>query len=237
MKHVLVLDSDQTIVMSVADFLGQHAIRTTPVAESRQLRRILSTEIVDALLIEVNSQDGIDVVRSMASITAAPILIISGERTAEDHKVEGLEAGASDYICSPFGKRELLARLNVAMRDRPIVERDRRSYSFSGSELFVQQKALRRPGLDEVKLTTAEFNLLTAFLGAPRQILSRERLLAASRIHSGEIFDRSLDALILRLRRKIERDPAKPNLIKTVRGSGYLFDSDVLYDDRPRLKR
>jgi len=105
--------------------------------------------------------------------------------------------------------------------------RDRRSYSFSGYDLSVRHRSLIHPARGEIGLTSAEFNLLTVFLADPGKILSRERLLAASRLHEGEIFDRSLDALILRLRRKIEIDPSKPLLIRTVRGTGYFFDSDV----------
>ncbi len=239
MKHVLVLESDQATRATLADFLGAHAIRATSVANTEQLRRVLSKEIVDALLIEVNSEDGVDVVRGVAALTDAPILIVSGERTAEDDRVEGLEAGATDYICGPFGQREFLARIHVAMRDHrsPRSGTDRRSYTFGQFELLVRQRILRREGFDDVKLTSAEYNLLTAFLAAPRETLSRERLLAASRVHSGEIVDRSLDPLVLRLRRKIERNPAKPELIRTARGIGYRFENDVAFEERPRLKQ
>ncbi|WP_428414839.1 winged helix-turn-helix domain-containing protein [Pararhizobium sp.] len=239
MTHVVVLDNDEETRATLGEVLKQHAFRVTSISENRQLRLVLSQEIVDAFLIEVSYDDGFGIVRSVAKLTDAPILITSGERTTEDDKVEGLEAGASDYICKPYGNRELVARLKAAIRDRtaPKLERIRRSYTFSGNELLVHQRVIRRHDREDVKLTTAEFNLLSAFLGAPREVLSRERLLAASRMHSGEIVDRSLDSLVLRLRRRIEDDPVKPELIRTARGVGYRFDSDVAYEERPRLKR
>jgi two-component system OmpR family response regulator len=166
-------------------------------------------------------------------------LVVGAETTIEDDKVRGLEAGASDYICKPVGHRELVARLKAAMRDKLASNpmREPRSYTFSGYELSIRQRLLTHPEIGEIRLTTAEFNLLTVFLASPRKILSRESLLAASRLHEGEIFDRSLDALILRLRRKIELDAAKPRLVRTVRGSGYLFDSDVAIEIKNSPKR
>jgi two-component system OmpR family response regulator len=239
MKHVVVLGSDESGTVAIAEFLEQHAFRATITIEWKQLRKILSQEIVDAMLIEVITGDGVDVVRSLAALSDAPILIVSGERTTEQDKVEGLEAGASDYIAKPYGHQELLARIRAAMRNRtsPKLDRERRSYTFSGNELVVNQRLLKRPGYEDAKLTRAEFNLLSAFLSTPREVLSRERLLSASRMHTGEITDRSLDALVLRLRRRIERVPAKPELIKTVRGAGYRFESEVDYVEKPRLKR
>lgn len=239
MKHVLVLESDQSISLSLSEFLARNEIRTTSLDESRKVQRVLANEIVNALLIEVVSASDVEIVRELALMTDAPILIVSGERTTEDDKVQGLEAGAADYICKPFGYRELLARLNAAMRERPHAraQMDARSYSFAGYELSVRDRILTTPTNANVRLTIAEFNLLTAFLKAPRETLSRERLLAASRIHSGEIFDRSLDALILRLRRKIELNSTEPQLIRTERGAGYRFDSDVVLVERLRSKR
>ena len=229
MKHVLVLDRDQAKRVALTELLGQHGIRSTHVSERTHLLGVLSKEMVDALLIDVTSDETATFIHHLTSLTDAPILVVGAETTIEDDKVRGLEAGASDYICKPVGHRELVARLRAAMRDKLPANpmRDRRSYRFSGYDLSVRHRSLTHPARGEIGLTSAEFNLLTVFLADPGKILSRERLLAASRLHEGEIFDRSLDALILRLRRKIELDPAKPRLIRTVRGTGYFFDSDV----------
>jgi two-component system OmpR family response regulator len=239
MKHVLVLDRDQATRLEFTELLGQHNIRATHVSDSTHLLGVLSKEMVDALLIDVATDEMVKVIRYLTAVTDAPILVVGAETTIEDDKVRGLEAGASDYICKPVGHRELIARLKAAMRDKLASNpmREPRSYTFSGYELSIRQRLLTHPEIGEIRLTTAEFNLLTVFLASPRKILSRESLLAASRLHEGEIFDRSLDALILRLRRKIELDAAKPRLVRTVRGSGYLFDSDVAIEIKNSPKR
>jgi DNA-binding response OmpR family regulator len=238
-KHVLVLDHDMTTRTKIADVLAANSIRVSLVSEERELRRLVAMEIADAMIVEVNSSEALATVRDLASLTHTPIIVTSADLIDEDDKVRGLEAGAVDYLVKPFGYREFMARLTVAMRDRtsPLLARDRRGYRFDDYKLSVRQRCLIRLDGSDVKLTTAEFNLLIAFLNAPRQVLSREQLLSTSRVHSEEIFDRSLDPLILRLRRKIEKDLASPVLIKTVRGVGYVLETDVEVDERPRLRR
>jgi two-component system OmpR family response regulator len=191
MKHVLVLDRDQATRLEFTELLGQHNIRATHVSDSTHLLGVLSKEMVDALLIDVATDEMVNVIRYLTAVTDAPILVVGAETTIEDDKVRGLEAGASDYICKPVGHRELIARLKAAMRDKLASNpmREPRSYTFSGYELSIRQRLLTHPEIGEIRLTTAEFNLLTVFLASPRKILSRESLLAASRLHEGEIFD------------------------------------------------
>lgn len=238
MRHIIVLDADPITRTTLAEHLADDAFRVTGSNDMTALERILADQRVDALVIDVNSDEDFDTVGYLAERTSAPIIILSHSRLQEDDKVRGLEAGAADYIAKPLACREFLARLRVAMRGKRTIRADRdiRSYAFAGTTLWVRQRNLCRPGAADVKLTAAEFNLFVAFLQAPRQILSREQLLTASRVHSQEINDRSLDALILRLRRKIEIDPANPRLIRTVRGAGYRLESDVVIDDRPRRR-
>jgi two-component system, OmpR family, response regulator len=230
MKHVLVIDDDLAIRSLLTDYLSQHALRVTGLSGSQDLQRVLSTDEVDLLIVDLNlgREDGLDIVRKLSSTSDCPIIIISGDRLEEADKVVGLELGAVDYITKPFGTRELLARVRSSLRERPVIsaKKDKTIYSFDGWELNIKLRRLVHNG-QEVKLTAGEFNLLTAFLRSPRQILSREQLLSASRVHNEEVFDRSIDVLILRLRRKLEIDPSKPSLIKTERGAGYLFDADV----------
>jgi len=229
-KHVLVIDDDLAIRSLLTDYLSQHALRVTGLSGSQDLHRVLSTDEVDLVIVDLNlgSEDGLDIVRKLSSTSDCPIIIISGDRLEEADKVVGLELGAVDYITKPFGTRELLARVRTSLRERPVVgsKKDKTIYGFDGWELNIKRRRLVHDGQD-VKLTAGEFNLLAAFLRSPRQILSREQLLSASRVHDEEVFDRSIDVLILRLRRKLEADPAKPSLIKTERGAGYLFDADV----------
>lgn len=237
MKHVIVIDDDISIRSMLTDYLSQHALKVTALSGSQDLQRILSTAEVDLLIVDLNlgREDGLDIVRKISSTCDCPIIIISGDRLEEADKVVGLELGAVDYITKPFGMRELLARVRSSLRERPMTsaKKEKVIYGFDDWELNIKLRKLVHGG-QQVKLTAGEFNLLTAFLRAPRQILSREQLLSASRVHDEEVFDRSIDVLILRLRRKLETDPSKPSLIKTERGAGYLFDADVQVIHRSR---
>lgn len=230
LKHVLVIDDDPTLRGILVDYLSQHALKVTGLSGSRDLQRILNTEPVDLFIIDLNlgREDGLDIVKRLAGTANGPIIIMSGDRIEEADKVVGLELGASDYLTKPFGTRELLARVRASLRERPAPasKKDRTIYRFAEWQLNVKLRRLARPE-GEVKLTAGEFNLLTAFLRAPRQILSREQLLSASRVHDEEVYDRSIDVLILRLRRKLEEDASRPKLIRTERGVGYLLDADV----------
>jgi len=239
MKHVLVLERDQATQVELTELMRQHEMRTTHVTDSNHLLGVLSTHAVDALLLEIATDEMVSTIHHLIELTSAPILIVGAEKTVEEEKVRGLDAGASDYICKPVGTREIVARVKAAIRDKGDINhlRERRSYEFGDYELLIRQRLLIHSDSGEVRLTIAEFNLLTAFLANPGIILTRERLLAASRLHEGEISDRSLDALILRLRRKIEIDPAHPRLIRTVRGSGYLFDCKVTFEVKAQPKR
>ncbi|AJY48018.1 response regulator [Martelella endophytica] len=230
MKHVLVIDDDSAIRDLLTEYLSQHALRVTGLSDSHGLQRVLSTDEVDLFIIDLNlgREDGLDIVRHLSSTSDRPIIIISGDRLEEADKVIGLELGAVDYIAKPFGIRELLARVRVSLRSRPALQtgKDRTIFRFEGWELDVGLRRLVHGGVER-RLTAAEFNLLTAFLRAPRQVLSREQLLLASRVHNQEVFDRSIDVLVLRLRRKLEADPARPRLIRTERGVGYMLAADV----------
>lgn len=237
MKHVLVVDDDHAIRGLLADYLSRYALRVTTVANSQDVARVISTDSVDLVIVDLNlgQEDGLEIVRSLSSKSDVPIIIISGDRLEEADKVVGLELGAVDYITKPFGLREFLARVRAGLRDRPIriLDKDRRSYLFNNWTLSVRLRRLVARDGEEVKLTAGEFNLLVAFLRSPKQTLTREQLLSASRVQDEEVFDRSIDVLILRLRRKLEADSSKPGLIKTERGAGYFFDADVkTLDDR-----
>jgi DNA-binding response OmpR family regulator len=145
----------------------------------------------------------------------------------------GLELAADDYVTKPFSPRELLARIRAILRRvehveaRPRDEDSIRAYRFASWELNLRLRRLVTPEGARVPLTNGEFSLLCAFLSAPERILTRDQLLEMSRLHSLEVYDRSIDVTILRLRRKIEKDPRNPDLICTERGVGYLFNARV----------
>ncbi|MCP3468638.1 winged helix-turn-helix domain-containing protein (plasmid) [Bradyrhizobium sp. CCGUVB23] len=215
----------------IADYLAMHALKVTTVADIKQFNRVLLYEPVDLVVVDLNlgREDGLELVRNLAIRSDVPIIIISGYRLEEADKVVALELGATDFLAKPFGMREFLARVRVALRARHVTHRikDRRCFCFAGWTLNVKQRRLTSEQSGEVTLTAGEFNLLVALLEKPRDVLSREQLLIASRVREEEVYDRSVDVLILRLRRKLESDPANPSLIKTARRAGYFFDADV----------
>src|SRR5262249_25019094 len=160
-----------------------------------------------------------------------PMVVLS-ERAEEADRVMGLELGADDYITKPFSYRELLARIRALVRRRKLDidaaaqnarNGELRAYRFSGSELNLRLFRLTSPDGDRVALSRGEFNLLRALLSAPQRVLTRDQLLDLTRLHSAEVYGRSIDVQILRLRRKIEVDSSRPQFIKTERGVGYCF--------------
>ncbi|WP_337269454.1 response regulator [Oryzifoliimicrobium ureilyticus] len=238
MKHVLIVDDDSAIRSLLSDYLTKFALKVTTVSDGQSMTRVLATEPIDLVIVDLNlgQEDGLELVRQLSSKSDCPVIIISGDRLEEADKVVGLELGAMDYITKPFGMREFLARVRTALRERPKanLNRERKSFHFNGWTLSVKRRQLTAADGLEVKLTAGEFNLLVAFLTAPKQVLSREQLLTASRVHQEEVFDRSIDVLILRLRRKLSTHDPKSNLIKTERGFGYYFDADVVTEQAVR---
>ncbi|WP_457584873.1 winged helix-turn-helix domain-containing protein [Ensifer canadensis] len=241
MKHVVVADSDDDMRFEIAGYLSHHAFRVTEIADIDAVERIMSMEDVDLLVMDPKPRvaEQLAMIKQITSLSNVPIIVISGDRIDEADKVAALESGASDYITKPFGMRELLARARVATREKKAerVGRPRRAYQFNDWTLLVKRRMLRRPAMGDVRLTSAEFNLLVAFLKFPRRVLTLEQLMAETRMNGEEMFDRSVDVLILRLRRKIEEEPSNPLLIKTQRGAGYFLDADVSVINRVRHPR
>jgi DNA-binding response OmpR family regulator len=153
-------------------------------------------------------------------------------RTVEPDRVMGLELGADDYVTKPFSPRELLARIRAVLRRRrPEVQQGRpegiRAYRFEGWELNLNTRRLKAPDGRTVTLSNVAFSLLVAFLGAPHRVLSRDQLLERSRLHSDDVYIKSVDTQVMRLRRMVEPDPARPRYIRTERGAGYVFNAPV----------
>jgi two-component system OmpR family response regulator len=232
--HILVVDDDPAIRGLVTDYLMENDLRVSSAADGRQMTQVLQDGVVDLILLDLRlpDADGMTLARQLRDNSKVPIIILTGRRDPAD-RVMGLELAADDYLTKPFDNRELLARIRAVLRrtkEAPPEARlaDKvRAYRFAGWELNLRIRRLVSPRGAVVELSNGELNLLVAFLSAPQRVLTRDQLLGLSRLHGAEIYDRSIDVQILRLRRKIEPDPSRPEYIKTERHAGYIFDLPV----------
>jgi two-component system OmpR family response regulator len=231
--HVLAVDDDPVIRQAIADYLGQHDLRVTAVADGRAMQAVLADEVVDLLVLDLRLQaeDGMALARRVRDDSAIPIIMLTG-RGEEADRVMGLELGADDYLTKPFSPRELLARIRAVLRRRrPEVQQGRpegiRAYRFDGWELNLNTRRLKDRDGRAVPLSNGEFGLLVVFLGAPHRMLTRDQLLDMSRLHGDDVYNRSVNTQVMRLRRKLETDTAQPRYIRTERGVGYTFSVPV----------
>jgi two-component system OmpR family response regulator len=236
MKHVLVVDDDPSIRDVIGNYLQRQNFQVSAVSDGRgMLDALADDKAVDLIILDLKlaNEDGLDLMRGLGDRSDVPVILLTGHRRDETDRVVGLELGADDYMVKPFGLRELLARVRAVLRRFEAAQRRSRKdekrirYRFAGWELSMRTRRLTSPNGGEVALTAGEFNMLTAFLRSSQRVLSREQLLSASRVHDEEVFDRSVDIQILRLRRKLEANPSEPRLIKTERGAGYILAAGV----------
>jgi two-component system, OmpR family, response regulator len=233
--HVLTVDDDPSVRQMIVDYLGDNDIRVTALASARQIAEVMERDTIDLVVLDLRlpGEDGMEVARRLRAESAGlPIIMLTGRKDEAD-RVMGLELGADDYLTKPFSPRELLARIRALLRrsraQQTVADglQKMRAYRFAGWELNVRLRRLTAPGGDHVPLTLAEFNLLAAFLAAPQRVLSRDQLLGLSRLHNDEVYDRSIDTQVVRLRRKIQSPGSNTELIRTERGAGYVFNADV----------
>src|SRR5262249_49035274 len=231
--HLLVVDDEPMIGEAIVDYLGQHEFRVTPVGDGQTMQKVLACEVVDLLVLDLKlrAEDGMALARRLRNESAIPIIMLTGRREEAD-RVMGLELGADDYVTKPFSPRELLARIRAVLRRRrPDVQQGRpegiRAYRFDGWELNLNTRRLKARDGRPIALSNVEFSLLVAFLGAPHRVLSRDQLLDMSRLHSDDVYNRSVNTQVMRLRRKLEPNPAKPHYIRTERRAGYIFSVPV----------
>ncbi len=237
-QHILVVDDDESIRDLINDYLAENGYRISRAANGIEMQAVLKSDMADLIVLDVKmpGDDGFSLARKVRQTSDVPIIMLTGQGHEVD-RVLGLELGADDYLTKPFSPRELLARIKAVLRRyEGTTERDTdarlkrenelRTYHFQGWELSTGARKLTSPQGTRVELTNGEYALLVTFLKSPRQVLSRDQLLESSRLHD-DIYDRSIDVQILRLRRKIESDPNEPKLIRTERGAGYFFDAEV----------
>jgi two-component system OmpR family response regulator len=233
--HILAVDDDPAIRQLIADYLHEQGFRVTSLASGRQIPDVMEREAVDLLVLDLRlpGEDGMDIARKLReAFPGLPIIMLTGLREEAD-RVMGLELGADDYLTKPFSPRELLARMRALLRrsrnQQTVAEglQKVRAYRFSGWELNVRLRRLTSPKSEIVPLTNNEFNLLAAFLASPQRVLSRDQLLGSSRMHNDEVFDRSIDTHVGRLRKKLKSTGKKGSIIHTERGAGYVFNVEV----------
>ncbi len=233
-KSILVVDDDPTLLGMTSEYLAHHAFNVLTAADGEEMKRALSDMPVDLIILDMKlgGENGLALLRQLRPACDVPVIVLTGAWREEADRVAGLEMGADDYLLKPFSPRELVARVRAVLRRteaRPVavaVDDRNARFRFAGWELNARTHSLTRSGGEPVPLTHGEFSLLMAFLRSPMRVLTREQLVEATHLHA-EVFDRSIDAQILRLRRKLEPDPSQPSLIRTERGAGYKFTATV----------
>jgi two-component system phosphate regulon response regulator OmpR len=228
--RILVVDDDSDVRFMLKRYLGRHGFDVEVAEDGAQLRELVGEQEFDLVVLDLNmpGEDGISLARFLRDNHPVGIIMLTAAAEVVD-RIVGLEVGADDYVTKPFEPRELLARIKSVLR------RLESAAPAAGSEAADGRMAFGKCSLDmdarrlfdekgeEITITSMEYDLLKAFADHPNKVLSRDQLLNLAHNRDWEPFDRSIDIRITRLRRKIEPDPAKPQIIKTVRGAGYIY--------------
>jgi DNA-binding response OmpR family regulator len=236
--HLAVVDDEADITQLLGNYLQHHGYRVTQLHDGRSLMELMASDAPSLVLLDVGlpGEDGFSIARQLREHWRCGLVIVTGRGDAVD-KVVGLEVGADDYVTKPFDLRELLARIKAVLRRMAPSEpsavpagaapapRDR--LRFAGWELDLAARRLLDPTGREVSLTSGEFDLLSTFVRHPGRVLSRDFLLERTRGREAAPFDRTIDVQVGRLRKKLEADPEDPQLIKSVRGAGYILVPSV----------
>jgi DNA-binding response OmpR family regulator len=231
--HIVIVDDDALLRNRLASYLIREGYRVTTADDASAGRAVVGREPVDLAIVDLTmpGESGLSLTRYLRERSDIGIVILTGKGDPVDRAI-GIEVGADDYVAKPFHLRELLARVRSVLRRtqrRSMLETPAAGsvVRFAGWTLDLAQRTLASPRGETVHLTTAEFQLLSTFVANPNQVLGRDRLLEIIAGRAWDPYDRTVDQHISRLRRKIERDPGRPQLIKSIRGRGYLFASAV----------
>lgn len=234
-QHIIIVDDEAPAREMVGDYLKMHGFSVTLCDGGKSLRDVIKTNVPDLVVLDLNmpEEDGLSIIRDLKSRINVPVIMLTATASPID-RVVGLELGADDYIAKPCELRELMARIRSVLRrsaparaaapEAPAAKADKEQLVRFGTKwLDLEAQALRDDEGNEHPLTASEFGLLKVFAANPKRVLSRERLLELANARDAEAFDRAVDLRIMRIRRKIEIDPTKPAVIRTIRGGGYLF--------------
>ncbi|MCG8354441.1 MAG: response regulator [Kiloniellales bacterium] len=238
-KQILVVDDEPRVRRMLKTYLDGEGFSVREAEDGAAMRREMATARPDIVLLDlvIPGEDGLSLLRELRRVSDMPVIMITGHGDPID-RVAGLEAGADDYITKPFHLREVLARVRTVLRRSQERASDApgtpaaavpaaTAVAFAGWRLDLDARELLDATGSMVPLTTGEFQLLAAFVRHPNRPLNRDQLMDLVRDRDWTPFDRSIDTQVGRLRKKIESDPKKPSLIKTVRGVGYVFTAKV----------
>jgi len=232
-EHLLVVDDDREIRKLLTEYLEQAGYRVSAVADGKAMRRTLETNRIDLVVLDLMlpGEDGLTLCRDLRARSNLPVLMLTARGTEVD-RIVGLEMGADDYLAKPFNPRELLARIKSILRRAqslpPNLEaEDVGAFRFADWSLDVAARHLVAPDGLVVPLSGAEYRLLRVFLEHAQRVLSRDQLLELANGREAILFDRSIDVLVGRLRKRLRDDGREPQLVKTVRGEGYVLAASV----------
>ncbi len=230
-ERILVVDDDEDIRELFSNYLSGFGYPVVGVADGRAMREQLSLQSFELVLLDqrLPGEDGLTLARELRAVSDIGIIIITGFGQAVD-RIVGLELGADDYVSKPVDLRELLARIRSVLRRRTGNAPEPKAgqhFEFEGWQLDLAARSLTNPQGQLLMLTSGEFDLLAALVRQPGKVLSRDDLMNELHHRDAGPFDRAIDVQVGRLRKKIEIDPARPILIKSVRGAGYLFSAKV----------
>jgi DNA-binding response OmpR family regulator len=236
-QHIIIVDDEAPAREMVGDYLKMHGFAVTLCDGGKSLRSAIETGPADLVVLDLNmpEEDGLSIIRDLKGRTNIPVIMLTATASPID-RVVGLELGADDYVAKPCELRELMARIRSVLRrsapaktasgpaaEPAAAKAKEQLVRFGTKWLDLDAQALRDDEGNEHPLTASEFGLLKVFAANPKRVLSRERLLELANARDAEAFDRAVDLRIMRIRRKIEPDPTKPAVIRTIRGGGYLF--------------
>ncbi|MFC3690607.1 response regulator [Chenggangzhangella methanolivorans] len=227
---ILIVEDDPDIGRMVGDLLRREGYEVAHVEDGQAMDAAMALRRPDLMILDLMlpGEDGLSICRRVRAGDWLPILMLTA-RNDEIDRVIGLEVGADDYLAKPFGPRELVARVRALLRRadaRPAAPPSRR-FAFDGFSVDVDARQAFEPGGEPMTLTSAEFELLACFVQRPRRVLTRDQILEWTHGRASEPYDRTVDMLVSRLRRKLESAGAAPGLIATVRNGGYLFSAVV----------
>jgi two-component system, OmpR family, response regulator len=231
--HLLIVDDDRAIRGLLTKFFVQHGYRVSVAADGNAMQQVLAAGRIDLIVLDVMlpGEDGLSLCRRLRADSTIPIIRLTAKGEDTD-RIVGLEMGADDYLPKDFNPRELLSRVRAVLRRSTTPPAKKLSTAshvleFHGWRIVQARRQLFSPAGALVPLRSGEYDLLLALVERPQRVLTRDQLLDLARGRSANVFDRSIDVQISRLRRKIEVDPKEPAFIKTVRSGGYVFSAVV----------